>query len=312
MATVLITSQYFGRYAPHGKDMLTAAGLTIIDNPYGRFLSPEDILPHVGPADAMICDLERITRAVIDAAPNLKIIARRGVGIDSVDWRYAAEKGIEVARTLGVVERPVAELVMGYILELSRHIRQMSDAMHRGSWSRVPSHSVQGKTLGIVGMGNIALEVARRAAAFDMRILYADTVQNAQAEALYGAQRLPLPQLLAEADFVSLHVPLTEDTAGMIDAAAIACMKPTACLINTARGGVVDIPALHGALEGGRIGGAAIDVYDVEPCEDSPLMGLANVILTPHIGTYTEETYIRMDVEAARNVVRCLTGSAGQ
>ena len=171
--TVLITSENFGRFSQEGRHVLEEAGLRIIDNPYGHtFLHREQILPIVGEADGIICDMEKIDREVIDAAPRLKVIARRGVGIDSVDWRYAQSKGIEVARTTGVVERPVAELVMGYILEFSRHISAMSSAMHAGQWQRISSHSVDGHTLGIVGMGNIAWEVARRAAAFDMRILY--------------------------------------------------------------------------------------------------------------------------------------------
>ena len=306
--TVLITSENFGRFSREGRHVLETAGLRVIDNPYGHtFLHREQILPFAGEADGIICDMEKIDREVIDAAPRLKIIARRGVGIDSVDWRYAQSKGIEVARTTGVVERPVAELVMGYILEFSRHISAMSSAMHAGRWQRISSHSVTGHTLGIVGMGNIAWEVARRAAAFDMRILYYSHRRNERAEEAFGAQYAPLETLLGEADFVSLHVPLTEETRHMMDAQALACMKKGAYLINTARGAVVAAQALADALRSGQLGGAAIDVFDGEPCTDSPLHGLDSVILTPHIGTYTQEIYVRMDVEAARNAVRCLT-----
>ncbi len=307
--TVLITSENFGRFSQEGRHVLETAGLRVIDNPYGHtFLHREQILPFAGEADGIICDMEKIDREVIDAAPRLKIIARRGVGIDSVDWRYAQSRGIEVARTTGVVEKPVAELVMGYILEFSRNIAAMSAAMHAGRWERIPSSSVEGRVLGIVGMGNIAWEVARRAAAFDMRILYYSHRRNERAEAAFGAQYAPLETLLQEADFVSLHVPLTEETRHMIDARAIARMKAGAYLINTARGAVVDEQALADALRAGKLGGAAVDVFDGEPCVDSPLRGMERAILTPHIGTYTQEVYIRMDVEAARNVARCLAG----
>ena len=138
--TVLITSENFGRFSQEGRHVLEEAGLRIIDNPYGHtFLHREQILPIVGEADGIICDMEKIDREVIDAAPRLKVIARRGVGIDSVDWRYAQSKGIEVARTTGVVERPVAELEMGYILEFSRHISAMSSAITLGGGSAFPA-----------------------------------------------------------------------------------------------------------------------------------------------------------------------------
>ena len=167
MAKVLITSEFFGRFDPTARKLLCDAGHIVVDNPYGhKFLSPEEIIPYAGDADAFICDLERITQEVIDAAPNLKIIARRGIGIDSVDHRYAATKGIEVARTLGLVEAPVAEVVFAYILHFSRNISQMNSYMHKGTWEKILSSSVDGKILGIVGLGNIGLEVAKRAAAF--------------------------------------------------------------------------------------------------------------------------------------------------
>lgn len=309
MANVLITSEYFGRYADTARALLLAAGHTVVDNPYGhKFLTAEEIIPHIGDAQAIICDLERITRQVIDAAPNLRIIARRGVGIDSVDFAYAHTKGIQVARTLGVVEAPVAELVMGYILSFSRHIDGMSRLMHEGKWQRIPSSSVAGKTLGIVGMGKIAQAVAARAVAFGMRIVYTDVSAVPEAEAAFGAERMPLEALLAQADYVTLHMPLTPETEGMIGAAALSLMKPTACLINTARGAIVQENALADALRNGTIAGAAIDVYDKEPNTDSPLRGLDNAILTPHIGTFTRETYINMDVAAAENIIQFFKG----
>ncbi len=308
MSKVLITSEFFGKFSGEAKALLLAAGLTVTDNPYGHaFLSPEQIIRHIGDADAIICDLEKITKEVIDAAPKLKIIARRGVGIDSVDWRYAETKGIETARTLGVVENPVAELVMGYILDFARNISVMSAAMHAGEWRRVPCHSVDGATLGLVGFGNIAQTVARRAAAMGMNIAYYDIVRNEQAERALNAVWLPLEELLSTADYVSLHTPLTDDTRHMLDARRLALMKPSACLINTARGAVVDTDALAAVLRAGRLHGAAVDVYDVEPDTNSPLRGIPGVILTPHVGTFTEEVFIRMDVAAAKHVIRKLT-----
>jgi len=304
---VLITSEYFAKFSPEARTLLVNAGLDVIDNPYGHTqLNQSQMIPYIGDANAIICDLEPIDRSVIDAAPVLKIIARRGVGIDSVDWKYAQEKGIEVARTLGVVEMPVAELVMGYVLELSRHISSMSQRMHEGKWERQECHSVAGRTLGIIGMGRIASQVARLASAFQMKVLYYDVTKNEAVEDETGARYASLKVLLAEADFVTLHTPLTDETRGMVNADLLLRMKKGSCLINTARGAIVDAAAVRNAIEQGLLSGAAIDVYDREPETESVLKGVPGVILTPHIGTFTQETFIRMDVEAAKNVIRCL------
>jgi len=308
VATVLITSEYFGMFDDTARKMLTDAGHKVIDNPYGhKFLSPEEIIPHIKEADAIICDLEKITREVIDAAPNLKIISRRGVGIDNVDYRYAASKGIEVSRTLGLVEKPVAEVVMSYILLFSRKICQMNASMHEGRWEKLMSDSVEGKTLGIAGMGGIGTEVAKRAAAFGMNIIYYSRTRKEEAEKEYGAVKVSFDELLANSDFLSINMALTDETRGMFDYNAICRMKPRAYLINTARGPIVREQDLKKALDEKRISGAAIDVFDVEPQTDSIFRGMENVILTPHIGSFTREVFIEMDKAAARNVIRKLS-----
>lgn len=304
MYNVLITSEYFGKFSGEAKQLLLDNGFSVTDNPYGhKFLTPEEIIPYAKCADALICDLEKITKKVIDSAPNLKIISRRGVGVDSVDVAYAESKGIQVARTLGVVEPPVAELVMAYILEFSRRISVLNQNMHQGRWERCRCHSVNGKTLGIAGMGKIAYETAKRARSFGMNILYTDTVQNERAEKEFGAQKKPVEEMLATADFVSLHLPLTKETANFIDYEKLCMMKKSAYLINAARGGIVNAGDLKRALEENKISGAAIDVYDKEPETDSLFRGMENVILTPHVGTFTREIFIKMDVVAAENII---------
>lgn len=306
MKNVLITSEFFGKFSDAGYKILEEAGLNVVD-PYGhKFLQEEDILLHCECADAMICDLEKITAKVIESSPRLKIISRRGVGVDSVNLEAAKAHNVQVARTLNVVERPVSELVMGYILEFSRRISKLNATMKSGSWERCECHSLAGKTLGIVGMGKIAAEVLRKALAFDMQVLYYDLYQNESAEAM-GAKRVDLNTLLKSSDFVSLHMPLTEKTRGLIGKETLAVMKPTAFLINTARGEIIDEKELVKALQNKQIAGAAIDVFSKEPCTDSPLRNCENCILTPHVGTFTQETFIEMDIVAAKNVVACLT-----
>jgi D-3-phosphoglycerate dehydrogenase len=305
MAKVLITSEFFGKFDRAAKDMLVSAGHVVIDNPYGhKFLTPAEIIPYAREADAFICDLEKITKEVIDSAPSLKVISRRGVGVDSVDCEYAKLKGIEVAKTLGVVEAPVAELVMAYILHFSRKIAEMDTDMHKGIWEKLLSASVDGKILGIVGMGHVGAEVAKRAASFGMKIIYSGRSRNEKAEKEYGAIRVSLEELLACSDFVSVNIALTDDTRGLFDYDKICLMKPSAYLINTARGAVVNEAMLKRALEEKRIQGAAIDVFDVEPQMESIFKGMENVVLTPHIGSFTREIFIKMDIAAVQNVIR--------
>lgn len=304
MAKVLITSEYFGRFTNEAKEILLSAGHEVLDNPYGhKFLTPEEIIPYINDADAIICDLERINKDVINAAPRLKIIARRGVGVDSVDVEYAKQKGIEVARTLNVVEPPVAELVMSYILSFGRKIRELDAEMKKGRWNKILGSSIDEKTLGIIGMGKIAQEVAKRAKAFNMNIVYTDIVRNEFVEKEYGAVYSDLDMLLASADYVTIHTPLTPETNKLFNYEKLCKMKPAAYLINTARGAIIDEEGLYKALKEGHLAGAAIDVFDVEPKEDSILREMDNVILTPHVGTFTKEIFIKMDILAAKNIV---------
>lgn len=304
MANILITSEYFGRFDSKAKQLLIEAGHKVIDNPYGeKFLTPEEIIKYAHDANAFICDLERITREVMDAAPDLKIISRRGVGVDSIDCEYAKQKNILVARALGVVEAPVAELVMGYILHFSRKIDIMNKDMHKGVWNKVLANNVNGKVIGVVGMGNIGYEVARRASAFGMRIIYHDLHRNLAAEEDFDTEKVSLSELLENADFISLHIPLNNHTKGLFDYQKLSMMKKDAYLINTARGAIVDENGLEKVLKEKKIAGAAIDVFDIEPKTSSVLTKFDNVILTPHVATFTKEVFIKMDILAAQNII---------
>ncbi len=308
MATVCITSEFFGKFSGRGREILVEAGHAVVDNPFGRFLATPDILSFVGPAQALVCDLEKISKEVMDAAPRLGIVSRRGVGVDSVDLEEAKRRGIVVARTLGLVEKPVADLVLAYVLEFARHLREGDAAMKAGRWEKVLGMGLEGKVLGIVGLGAIAAEVVRRAKAFGMEVVYYDVARQEEKERALGVAYLPLDELLAGSDFVSLHLPLLPETRGMFGYERFARMKPTARFINTARGAVVDEAGLARALHEGRIAGAAIDVFDVEPKTDSPLRDAPNALLTPHVATFTRETFIAMDIRAAENIVAHFKG----
>lgn len=301
---VAITSEYFGKFSDEAFEILRKNGLEIIENKYDKFLDKEkEIISLSKDANAIICDLEEISKNVIEQSPNLDIISRRGVGTDSVAVKYAQKKGIKVARTLGVVEKPVAELVMAFILNVYRRIIPLNKEMHQGKWNKILGNSLEGKTLGIIGMGNIAQEITRKAKAFDLDVIYYDVERKRELEEELEIKYLALNDLYQESDIVSLHVPLNKHTENLVDYDSFKKMKKNALLINTARGPVVNNKDLKKALENKLIFYAAIDVFDSEPKTDSVLVNCDNVLLTPHVGTFTEEIFIKMDVLAAKNVV---------
>lgn len=301
---VAITSEFFGRFSDKAFKILEENGFEVIANKYEKYLDKEkEIVSLTKDADAVICDLEHISREVIDQSPNLKIIARRGVGTDSVAVDYAEKKGIKVARTLGVVEKPVAELVMAYILNVFRKIDALNTSMHQGDWNKILAHSIDGQTIGIIGMGNIGKEITRKAKAFDINVVYFDVNRQKEIEEELDIEYLELDELYRTADVITLHVPLNAATENLIDYSAAQKMEKAPLLINTSRGPVVNNEDLKKALDEGLISYAAIDVFDEEPKTDSVLKECENVILTPHVGTFTEEIFIKMDVLAAQNVV---------
>lgn len=241
----------------------------------------------------------QVPRELMAAAPRLKVVGRHGVGVEAIDRTAAAELGIAVVNTPYSNDESVAEQCMGMILSLAKRLMEADRALRAGDWDsryRLIGVEVQGKTMGLVGFGKIGQRLARIARlGFDMPVVYHDIVSYPEAEAELGAHRLSLDEVLAQADFVSLHTPLVPETKGMINEAALRKMKPTAFLINSARGAVVDQAALVRALQEGWIAGAGLDVYDPEPLpKDSPLLRMENVVLSPHMAAHTDEALLRM------------------
>jgi D-3-phosphoglycerate dehydrogenase len=250
---------------------------------------------------------------VMKATRKLRIVARYGVGFDNVDLKAATERGVYVSNTPGVLSDAVAELTIALMLALSRRLIEAHAYVKSRRWTELSDFplgiDLSGKTLGIIGLGQIGMEVAKRASALRMAILYYDVVRREDAERLYEAEHSSLENLLKDSDFITLHVPLAPRTEKLIGRSQLALMKPTAYLINTARGKVVDQAALWEALKERRIAGAALDVYEVEPiARDEPLLQLDNVILTPHIASATAETRTKMALTAADDVIRVLKG----
>jgi D-3-phosphoglycerate dehydrogenase len=234
----------------------------------------------------------KVDKAMIDAAPRLRYVIRGGVGVDTIDVDYAKSKGIAVDNTPEASSLAVAELAFAFMIALPNHIAEADSSMKQGKWLKKELERTElgGKTLGLVGIGRIARELAVRAKAFGMKVIaYDKYVTSSDVAAM-----VPLDQLLASSDYVSLHTPLTDETKGMMNAGAFAKMKKGAYLINTCRGPVVKAEDVAAALKEGRLGGYATDVYDKEPPEGSPLLTAPRVLLTPHLGASTEENLLRL------------------
>jgi glyoxylate reductase len=296
-------------------DTLRAAGHEVRlhdeETPPGR----SRLLELVDGADALVSLLsDRIDDEVLDAAgPSLRIVANYAVGLDNVDLAACRRRGIAVAHTPGVLSEATADLAWALLLAVSRRIVEGHRLTTSGRWTgwaplQLLGTSLHGRTFGVVGLGRIGTAAARRARGFGMDVVYHARSRHEAAEAELSARHLPLDELLATADVLSLHCPLTEATRHLVDAAALARMKSTAILINTARGEVVDEGALVDALAAGTLAGAGLDVFEREPAIHPRLPALGNVVLTPHLGSATVATREAMARMVADAIVAVLDG----
>ena len=298
-------------------ELLESAGDVWV-SPHDRPLSADELHSAVAGADAAVTLLhDRVDDAFLDAAgPALRIVANVAVGYDNVDVEACARRGVVVSNTPGVLTEATADIAFALILMSTRRLgegERLIRARTPWSWSMffMLGTGLQGKTLGIVGLGKIGQATARRARAFGMEIVYAGRRRAAEdVEAELSARFLPLDELLTTADVVTLHCPLSAETRHLIDAAALARMQPSSHLVNTTRGPVVDEAALADALRAGAIAGAGLDVFEREPEVHPDLLELENVVLIPHLGSATIETRTAMGVLAAENVVTVMGGSA--
>jgi lactate dehydrogenase-like 2-hydroxyacid dehydrogenase len=283
---------------------------------------PEDLPPpreilcqKAAQVEGVLCLLtDKIDAALLDRAPRLRVVSQMAVGYDNIDVAACTARNIPVGNTPGVLAETTADLAFALILTVARRIVEADQWTRAGEWKTwspmlLTGRDVYRSTLGIVGMGNIGYAVARRAAGFDMPILYAHPRPHEEAERQLGARRVSLEELLAQSDFVSLHTPLSATTRHLIGPAQLALMKPTAYLVNAARGPIVDQKALYAALTSGVIAGAGLDVFEVEPVPaDEPLLHLSNVVTLPHIGSASIATRTHMAILAAENLVAGLQG----
>ncbi len=277
-------------------------------------LSEAELLPLVAEVEAMVVRSEtKITRAVIDAAPKLRVVGRAGVGVDNVDVEAATQRGIVVMNTPSGNTISTAELTFSMLMSLARKIPQANASMKAGEWNRKSFQGVElyNKTLGILGMGRIGTEVARRAIVFGMRVLAYDPYLTISRANALQVELVELDEIFARCDFITVHMPMSDETKGMINTAAFAKMKTGVRLINCARGGIIDEKDLYEAVKSGKVAGAGLDVYETEPLpKDAPLRELPQVIMTPHLGASTDEAQENVGIEVAEAITDYLLNGA--
>jgi len=305
---VLVTPRSFATTSEEPMRVLDSSGCEVLRLERHRSgqVTEEMMITALRNIDGIIVGVEPLSAAVIECAIALRVISKYGVGMDNIGVEAARARGIALGWTPEANSNAVAELTLGLIFALARHIPRAANVVRAGEFPRMTGIELRGRTLGLIGLGRIGRRVAHGAAGLGMRVIAYDPYLARPPED--DVELVGLQDLCAKADFVSLHLPLTTETAGMIGAETLSWMKPGALLINTTRGGVVDEDALYQTLKAGHLGGAAIDCFAHEPPISSPLLELENVIGTPHMGSHTDEAIARMGLMAAENVVAGLRG----
>jgi D-3-phosphoglycerate dehydrogenase len=299
---VFISTSSFAEYDTLPLKLLSDAGMNARVNPYKRQLTQDECLSLYKDIDGLIAGTEALTAAVLKSARKLKVISRCGVGMDNVDLEAARRQGIQVFNTPNGPTAAVAELTLGLILALLRHIPRADRDIRAGKWQKRMGNLLQGKKVGIIGFGRIGQKVAELVQALGTQVVYSDPAVNKA-----GYTRLPLDKLLSQSDIVSLHLSGGGKGAPLLSYAELRSMKQGSWLINCARGGIVDEEALSQVLQEDWLSGAAVDVFTQEPYT-GPLAKLDNVILTPHIGSYAVEARVEMEVQAVKNLIKGLKG----
>jgi D-3-phosphoglycerate dehydrogenase len=304
--TVLLSAPYMIPFKERFVPILESFGIQVIIPEVHERLSEEEILIYAGQIDGVICGDDRFSRKVIDACiPRLKVISKWGTGIDSIDKVYANSVGVMVGNTPNAFTLPVADSVLGYILAFSRRLSSMDQAMKSGLWDKIPGRSLSECTLGVIGVGNVGKAVIRRAKAFGMKLLGND-IKEIEPDFILeqGMKMVSLDNLMKQSDFISVNCDLNETSVHLINENTLSFVKKEAVLINTARGPIVDENALIKWLQLGKISGAALDVFEVEPLpQNSPLLLMENVMLAPHNSNSSPQAWERVHWNSIKNLL---------
>jgi phosphoglycerate dehydrogenase-like enzyme len=306
---VLVTPGSYGQYDPRLKEELRLTVGEVVYNTANPSLTSIEVAELLPGCHGYIAGLDVIDSSALQAADNLRVISRYGVGVDNVDLVTAHQKSIIVTNTPGVNSASVAELTVGFILSLARQLPHTVAATRAGEWNRLNGLTLEGKTIGLVGFGAVGQQVARRLANFGCCLLAYDPIPVSDVADRYGVTLLPLEDVLSKSDFLSLHLPLLTETREMVNRDFIARMKPGAYLINTSRGEIVDEPDLIDAIQRSYLSGAALDVFAKEPPgAENPLLKLRQVIATPHCASHTDGALNAMGWMALNNCLAVLRG----
>lgn len=304
-----MTAPYMIPFLDRFKPVIEKYGIDLIVPDVQERMEEDDLLKYAGQFDGTICGDDRYTPRVIEACvPRLKIISKWGTGVDSISAEACSQFGVKLGRTPNAFTTPVSDTVLGYLLAFARRGPWMDAAMKRGEWQKIPGKTLSECTLGIIGIGNIGKAVTRRAKAFGMKVLGTDIIEIDHVfVSETGIQMTNLQSLLSESDFVSVNCDLNPTSHHLINEKTLGKMKPSAVLINTARGPIVDEKALVAALSSGQIGGAALDVFEFEPLpKDSPLLKMDNVMLAPHNSNSSPTAWERIHWNTIKNLVEGL------
>lgn len=306
MSIVLFSAPYMIPYLERFQPILAGFGIELIVPEVEERLEEDQLMEYAGKFDGVICGDDRFTREVIKAClPRMKVISKWGTGIDSIDVKACQELGVFLGNTPNAFTIPVADSVMGYILSFARQQPEMDRSMKEGNWKKIPGRSLNECTLGVIGIGNIGKAVVERAHAFDMKLTGND-IREIDQEFIekYSLEMVSLEVLLERSDFVCVNCDLNPTSQHIINQDTLSKMKPEAILINTARGPLVDETALIDALQSGRLGGAALDVYEFEPLPaDSPLRSFSNVLLAPHNSNSSPAAWERVHWNTVKNLL---------
>ena len=304
MPEVVVLARSFGRASSEPLEILKKAGLSVAFKSDPEPENESVVAELIGDAEAVIVGVDRIGEVVLSSCPHLRVISKHGIGVDNIDLEAAKKRGIVVANAPGTNSESVADMAFLFILSCARHLKLVLEQIQNKKWSSpLLGSELEGKILGIVGLGRIGKGVARRALGFGMKVIYFDPFVEEE-----SFTRVNLEELFQIADFITLHLPLSSQTRHLVNEKLLSLMKKEAFLINTARGELVDEEALYRFLKEGRIAGAGLDVLSFEPPFESPLLTLPNVLVTPHVAAYTKEANMKMGRIAAWNVVHVLEG----
>ena len=306
---MLVTATNYSTYCSAAKALLEENGVEVIENPYGRPMTRDELLTVVGDIDGAVVGVDTWNEKIFAHAPKLRAMARFGVGVDNIDLAAAKAHGIQVTNAKGMNSNPVAELTVGLILSTLRNVPAFNASIREGKWDRFMGRDLAGMTVGLLGFGDIAQRVAKKLSGFDVSICAYDLYPNLEKARELNVEMVSMEETLHRADVVCMHLPSLPSTHHIMDAQTFGMMKDGSYFINTARGALVDETALAQALRSGKLTAAAIDVFDQEPVRrDNPLFALPNLFATPHTAAETYDTYHNVGLATARQLLDVFAG----